>query len=71
MRGLLRVYRELIITRISALWNGGDIMPSKSRKRKPKDKKQRREVLRTVYYLASLVSVLIRLVCFFWDRFNQ
>ena len=46
-------------------------MPSKSRKRKPKDKKQRRDALRTVYYLASLVSVLIRLVCFIWDRFNQ
>ena len=46
-------------------------MPSKSRKRKPKDKKQRRDTLRTVYYLASLVFALVRFFFFLWDRFHQ
>ncbi|MBQ7219682.1 MAG: hypothetical protein IJS28_01735 [Synergistaceae bacterium] len=43
----------------------------KGKGRKRTDKKQRRDTLRTVYYLASLASVLVRLICFLWDRFNQ
>ena len=45
-------------------------MPSRSRKRKHKDKKQRRDTLRTVYYLASFVFLVIRIILFFWDRYR-
>lgn len=41
------------------------------RKRKPTHKNKRREVLRTVYYLASLGYVLVRLFFFIWDRYCQ
>ena len=47
-------------------------MPSKRkplRKRKPNHKNKRREVLRTVYYLASLGFALVRFFFFLWDRF--
>ena len=47
-------------------------MPSaKHKKRRYTDKKQRREVLRPLYYLASLVFVLIRLFFFLYDRYCQ
>ncbi|MBQ7154333.1 MAG: hypothetical protein IJR85_02120 [Synergistaceae bacterium] len=43
----------------------------KGKGRKRTDKKQRRDALRTVYYLASLASVIVRLACFLWDRFSR
>lgn len=58
--------------RRSALWNGGDSVAShKGRKRKPSRKTQKRDILRTVCYLASTALSLVRLAFFFWDRFHR
>ena len=43
----------------------------KGKGRKRTDKKQRRDTLRTVYYLASIVFALVRFFFFLWDRFHQ
>ncbi|MBQ3654511.1 MAG: hypothetical protein II954_08855 [Synergistaceae bacterium] len=46
-------------------------MASKAKRRKPRNKQQRRDVLRKVYYLASFVFLVIRIVLFFWDRYHR
>ena len=51
---------------------GGDgVAAKKGKGRKRTNKKQKRDILRTVCYLASAVLSIVRLAFFFWDRFHK